>query len=77
MNIPAYNKSQIDEYYQDNLSQTLVNGLSDNGWTAPQQTTENITQLASTMPNGTIWYNSDTNSLQVLINGVVKTVTVS
>lgn len=76
MNIPAYTNSQDSELYNDQLSQALVGGLSDNGFTTPQQTTSGITSLSSTMPNGTTWYDTDTNQMKVLIDGTVKTFTV-
>lgn len=77
MKIPTYAQYQNDEYYQTQLSQALAAGLSDNGLTVPQQTTTNINSLVSMMPSGTLWYDTDTDSLKVNINGVVKTVTVS
>ena len=72
MNIPQYTSSQDDELYNDQLSQALIGGLSDNGFTTPQQTTTGITDLSSSMPNGTMWYDTDTNQMKALINGSVK-----
>lgn len=76
MNIPQYTSSQDDELYNDQLSQALVSGLSDNGFTTPQQTTSGIASLSSTMPNGTMWYDTDTNEMKALIDGAIKTITV-
>ena len=45
--------------YNENLNREMQNALSDNGWTVPQQTTANITTIAPSMPNGTIWYATD------------------
>lgn len=81
MNIPTFINVQFvqgDGYltpamqlYNDELNQALQNGLSDNGWTVPQLTTTQITQIATSMPNGTLWYDSTTNQLKGKINGVV------
>lgn len=57
--------------YNDQLNRVMQDGLSDNGWTVPQQTTANITTIAPDMPNGTLWYDTDTNELKGKINGVV------
>jgi hypothetical protein len=64
------------QHYMDNQSQTLHDGLGDDGWTLPQQTTANINTIAPNMPNGTMWYDTNTNEFKVLIAGVVKVVTV-
>lgn len=77
MKFNAYTQTQNNDLYFDNLSQTLIGGLSDNGWTLPQQTTAQITDSSANMPNGTMWYDSSSNSFKVKINDVVKTVTTS
>lgn len=77
MKIPAYSMNQNDSFYQENLSKTLQTGLSDNGWTLPQQTTSNITTVSSDMPDGTMWYDTDSNEFKVKVDGTVKTVTVA
>jgi len=77
MNIPSYSETQNQDYYNDELSQALVGGLSDNGWTLPQQTTAQITDVSPSMADGTMWYDSTTNEFKVKINGTVKTVTTS
>jgi hypothetical protein len=77
MKIPSFSKNQNDDYYSESLSKTLQTGLSDNGWTLPQQTTTNITTLSDNMPNGTQWYDSETHEFKVKIDGTVKTVSVS
>lgn len=59
------------QLYQDELNQALQNGLSNNGWTVPQLKTTEITQIAPSMPNGTLWYDTDTNQLKGKINNVV------
>lgn len=76
-NLPQWSEYQNDNYYFNNQSQVLYGALSDNGWTLPQQSTANITTIAAQMNNGTMWYDSDTNSFKVKINGTVKTVNVS
>ncbi len=59
------------------LFNQMHSNLSDEGLIAPSQTTANIAQLASTEKNGALFNNSDTDSLQVILNGIVKTVTVT
>lgn len=75
MNIPAYAPGQGDQLYNDQLSQSLVNGLSDSGWTLPQQTTTQITGSSANMPNGTMWYDNDSHTFKIKVNGTVQTVT--
>jgi hypothetical protein len=38
---------------------------------APSYTTAQITTLALTASNGTFWYDTDTNEIKALVNGVV------
>lgn len=68
-----------DDYqvYLDGFFSTINAGLSDDGWTLPQQPTATITSLSTIMPNGTMWYDSTTDEFKVLIGGVVKVVTVT
>ncbi len=81
MNLPSYisnpeNTSSGDENYNAELNQTLQDGLSDNGWTAPNLTTAQIATIEPQMPNGTIWFNSSLAKLQVkTATGVVETIT--
>ena len=86
MIIPAYqnvqftddkgNLTNVQQIWIDNLIQNLQAALSDDGWTAPQHTTAEITSLESRMPNGTIWFNSTLAKLQVkTASGVVETIT--
>lgn len=77
MNIPAFSKNQNDDFYQESLSRELQSGLSDNGWTLPQQTTTNITTVSTDMPDGTMWYDTTSNEFKVKVNGSVKTVSVT
>lgn len=74
MDLPPYvNMAPEDEIiYQQDLNQTLRDGLSNNGWTVPQlsdaelrvnqvQNPANgqLTTLAQLMPNGTLWFVTD------------------
>lgn len=77
MNIPPYINFQNEILYNDRLNQALQNGLSDQGWTLPQQTTLQITDNTAVMPDGTMWYDTTANAFKVRIAGVVKTVTVT
>jgi len=52
------------QMYNDELNNVLRNGLSDNGWTLPEVTSAQLTQILALpldqrLPNGTIWYVSD------------------
>lgn len=61
-----------EKFYQQDLNQTLRDGLSDNGWTVPQVSDDELrvnlvqnpatgalTTLAQLMPDGTIWMLAD------------------
>ena len=79
----GYLTSQM-QMYNDELNNTLRNGLSDNGWTLPSVTQAELTQIdaftgTQVMPNGTIWYVHDDDTLVyevvVKINGALRKVT--
>ena len=72
MIIPQFSKNQNDDFYNEELSKALQNGLSDNGWTPPQQSSENIDTIKSDMPDGTFWYDTDLNALVTKQDGVLK-----
>lgn len=72
------------QLYNDELNNILRNGLSDNGWTLPIVTQAQLTQInaftgVDALPNGTIWYVHDDNTLVyevvVKINGALRKVT--
>lgn len=72
------------QMYNDELNNTLRNGLSDNGWTLPIVTQAELATIngytgVDAMPNGTIWYVHDSGSavyeLVVKINGALRKVT--
>lgn len=72
------------QLYNDQLNNVLRNGLSDNGWTLPQVTQAELTQInaftgVDALPNGTIWYVHDDDTmvyeLVVKINGALRKVT--
>jgi len=72
MDLPTYleiTDENVQNIYQQELNQTLRNALSNNGWTVPQITHEQLTitpvydentqvtsTLASLMPNGSLWF---------------------
>jgi hypothetical protein len=72
-NFPPYVRGDntIQEIYQQEVNQALIQNLSDNGFIIPaltndQLTVDNViapdgtvTTLASLMPDGTIWYITD------------------
>jgi len=75
MDLPTYldiNDTDSQRLYQQELSQTLINGLSNNGWTVPQLTDAQLrtdvvldpntganSTLKDIMPDGTIWFITD------------------
>lgn len=71
MDLPSYIKSSSQENYNEELSQTLLQGVSDKGFEIPaltnaQLTTDifiapdgTLTTLANYMGNGTFWYITD------------------
>lgn len=74
MDLPPYLDMTIadEEVYQQDLNQTLRDGLSNSGWTVPQLTTAQLTMqlvqnpvdgtlttLNVLMPDGTLWYITD------------------
>ncbi len=59
------------------LLQQLQVSFSEEGLVLPQQSSANITVIAASYPNGTMFYNSDTDEFQVIVGGSVKTVTVT
>jgi hypothetical protein len=61
--------------YNDLLNQALQNGLSDSGWTSPLITAANIVAIASSMPDGTFWYETDNDEVVFKINGALRKVT--
>lgn len=75
MELPTYIKNSSQETYHQLLSQLLIQGLSDLGWTVPTLTGDNIVTVAPTMPVGTIWYNTTINKLMVNTATGVETIT--
>lgn len=85
MNIPAFiNLKFVDnlgfltaemQYYNDELSQVLQAGLSDNGWTFPQISAVDLVRVEPDMPNGTGWYETDAHEMVFKINGALRKVT--
>ena len=92
MNIPTFANLQFVEEngyltetilnYMDELNQALQNGLSDNGWTLPQVTAAQLTEIFALtddreMPNGTMWYVTDASPPVVVIkiNNALRKVT--
>ena len=79
----GYLTSQM-QMYNDELNNVLRNGLSDNGWTLPTVTQAQLVDILALpsdqqMPNGTIWYVHDDDTLVyeivILINGALRKVT--
>jgi len=62
------------QHYHDELNQNLEINLGDNGWQVPQLTNSEINNIASSKPDGTLWYDKDNNKLTVKENGSIKTV---
>lgn len=77
MNIPTFlhGTNEQNQAFFEELFQTLLQGLSNNGWTVPNLSTADITSVEPSMPLGTIWYNTNLNKLQVKTSGGVETIT--
>lgn len=65
MELPSYIKNSSQETYNQQLSQILISGLSNRGWTVPNLSTVNIELIGPSMPLGTIWYDTTINKLVV------------
>lgn len=71
------------QLFIDELVQALQNGLSDNGWTFPKITHDNLVKVLpdgvtlfwQSMPDGTGWYEIDNNLVVFKINGALRKVT--
>ena len=72
------------QLYNDELNNVLRNGLSDNGWTLPTVTQAQLADIQAlpadqTLPNGTIWYVHDDDTVVyevvVKINGALRKIT--
>lgn len=62
MNIPLYLYSEDfikSQSFFIEMFQTLLDGLSDDGWTVPRVTNAFLTSIAPIMPDGTLWYVTD------------------
>lgn len=91
MNIPTYLRTTKDEeeYYQEELNQTLQENLSNNGYVLPTITDANlridevfepngsITTLDNLMPDGTMWYISDAQVVVVKVSGSLRQIDTS
>ena len=59
MDLPTYLQGIDHENYNQELNQTLRDNLSDNGLIVPQITMANLAIIESQMPDGTLWYVTD------------------
>ena len=64
------------QQFFDVLIQQMQKNLSDDGVVIPSLTTQDINNVSSLSndnpkPNGTLWYDRDTNELKLKKNGVV------
>lgn len=65
MDLPTYIQNLNQENYNEEMNQTLRDGLSDNGWTVPAITTTDILDVVDMMPVGTIWFDTIIKKLYV------------
>ena len=63
------------QFYYSTLNQSMQGALSDDGWTFPQVTGAQLTDLAPDMPDGTGWYETDAHVVVFKINGALQKVT--
>ena len=83
MDIPPYVKMNSQENFIEALIQTLLEGLSDNGFTIPNLDADQVTfvtDLKPPMPAGTLWFNTTLNSpygaMQfIALDGSLQTIT--
>lgn len=77
-NIPVYSNSNNMDYYNVNLNQALQDSVSNNGFVVPTQSTQDIETLSEEPTDGArILLDSETSELKVIINGVIKTFTLT
>lgn len=67
------------QLYNDELNVQMQNSLSDDGIVIPSRTTADINYIASNTnanarPDGTLWYDTDTNELKAKVNGAVRVI---
>ena len=72
MKVPIFYDGGDQQKFQDELNQEMRANLSNDGLVTPSQTTASISDLSAIMPNGTSWYDTDTNEVKWNINGIVK-----
>lgn len=79
MNLPTYlrGSENDNQSFFEEMFLTLLEGLSNNGWTVPNLTTAQITAVQSQMPVGTLWFNTSVDKLQVKTSGGIETITSS
>jgi hypothetical protein len=75
-------KGELTDTYQqyfDNLENQINQNLSTNGYVIPQNTTQDIKTIAASNTNNgvTLVVDSTTGQLKAIVNGVVKTVTLT
>lgn len=59
--IPTYIQNSNEENYNEELNQTLLYLIGQDGWKSPQITSANLAIIAADplTPDGTFWYNID------------------
>jgi hypothetical protein len=77
MDLPTYimQDPQSLEYYNQELNQTLRDNLSNDGFVPPTLTNAEAAVIATFMPVGTFWYNSDLDKMQFLGSLAIQTIT--
>ena len=73
--LPLYSLGQESSaIYNSNLNKYLSDNVSEKGFVMPQKTTAEVTQLAPSAQDGTIWYDEDTHELKTKKNGSIVTI---
>lgn len=83
MDIPTYLVYQGQPQFIEALTQTLREGLSDNGFTIPNVTAAEVVELLDVdppLPAGSLWFNVDLNApygaMQfIALDGSLQTIT--
>ena len=65
------------QIFMDQLNQSMLAALSDNGWTIPQIDSTDILLVEPAMPDGTVWIVTDISPQQLVIklDGALRKIT--
>lgn len=73
--IVQYLTQPSQEYYNEEFNQTIRELLSGIGWRLPRLTNAQVTAFSAQIPQGSQWFNTDLQKMQIMTAGGVETVT--